>query len=53
MREPIGDYSIGTRDQFVAHLSWPEGRPFSREEGGAAAGHDEEDGDDDAFSYEE
>lgn len=49
VREPTGDYSIGTRDQFIAQASWHEGRPFPREEVGVAAKHDEDDGDNGVF----
>lgn len=53
VREPVGNYLIGSRDQFIGHASWLEGRSFSGEEVGADAGHKEEDGDDDSFSEEE
>ena len=47
MRDPSGEHSMMTREQFLQHASWPVDRPVFGEGAGAGASSGAADGDDD------
>ena len=46
-RDPSGDHSLMTREQFLQNASWPVDRPVFGEGAGAGASSGAADGDDD------